>query len=158
MVAPASAVDSLRILHTTPPTAPWTFDAIILPDGASTNWCSFGIGVYDTSSTQITALGISFNNGWIIDVTRFNNPTSWNATTANVINIGMRPYIYLRIINNSTNFLFKYSANGIVYHQLYSQTLTAWGTPTKIAAFVNSHNSFEAGMAVFTMKCEENPA
>ena len=151
--APASASDSVRLLHTTPPSTPWTLDAIVAPDMVPTNYSTVGINVYDTSSTQILSLNASYNNGWIIDATRWNSPTSWNSNLASRSGWGTLNYLHLRINNNATNYTLYYSLNGIVFTQLYQAGVSAWGSPNKIGVHVNNSSSQVVGIGVLSFVC-----
>jgi len=128
VTAPQSATESLRIFEQVAPTAPWRIRAKLSLTARSQDFSRAFLGVLrnsDGKSTQINQARIGVAS---MAVERYSTVTTWDSRPV-LISDGYpwRP-VYFEIENDATNLIFRVSGNGVVYSQVYTETIAAWVT------------------------------
>lgn len=139
ITAPTSGNFAVRGLEITsiPGTTPWTLTAKM--SGLMWNNQYNILGVYIADATGRLVSTEMLYGGPIIQFSNWNSATSFGGTITTTP-IVARPAVWLRIMNDGTNFIFSVSENGADWIQLTTQGVGAWlGTPTAGGAYV--HNS-----------------
>lgn len=138
--APSAAGESWRIQEAALPGAtPWTLTtAIEIGSLASENFQSVAIGVKDAGNAKILAFkGLLSSSGALsMTVTTYSNATTGvaNLKTASLQNTPTY-LLWLRIVNDGTNFTFYYSPSGIQWVQFFVSAVNTYLTAPSTAFF-----------------------
>lgn len=146
---PGTASRNGRLLVRTIPSAPYTVSAAIVPftyTSSSGNPPEAGLVLYDNvSGKTIYLTHIDFQTSSRIGYYKQNSVTSFNSEYGTALyNNLLTNVLFLRFVDNSTNRLAYWSADGVNWEQVQSSVAnTDWLTPTHIGFFVdcNSCNS-----------------
>jgi hypothetical protein len=146
MTAPASgaANDVLRIQYRTlSPTSNYTATFCIdwLPATVQNNALAIAIG----DGTKWITFGMQRDTGgMVIRVLQMTNATTFGSNVFDMTAIGSAPYLtarWWRIRDNGTSHFFGLSLNGIDWVEPYSQSRTAFLTPSVIGWGANVYGS-----------------
>lgn len=137
--APSASGFLLRTLTHAVPSAPYTvtlgFIAAILPGNGSTSEPHMGLVLRDNSGLNVTWHIGAFNQPYIA-VRKWNSDTSFSSTLFSYFGpVGAGPIIWLRFKDDSTNRLYQFSADGIDWITIASESRTTFCTPTKVGVF-----------------------
>jgi len=131
--APSSAATNLSGRHVTAPSAPYTITALIGATRTTIGGGCVGIGWYDGSS-KIQGIcyytGSSNDSQQLVNVRRYNSPTSQTSASFTSGLNGFSEPIWFRISDDGTNVSFGFSYDGANFLPVY--------TTTKAAGFLGS--------------------
>jgi hypothetical protein len=134
----STAVDNWRVIVQPIPTPPYQVTVKMVPSAGGTpaNFNSpGGIVVTDgtTSGNKLIYFGFNFNSGQFLVVNHYNSFTSFNAQVASLA-WTWQPgtWMYLRYNDDGANVQFSWSTDGVVFHQLFQESRTAWLTPAQV--------------------------
>lgn len=145
----AYAGDSIRIIEQDMPTGTFTFVGKFAIARQGENYSGVGLCARDSSSGRVVANYFDYNQsdfavcGTGVNVENFNSPTSWNARVGGTEFAGN--YIYLKWIDDGTNFKFYFSPDGRCWAWVLSTSRTAWlASPDKIGiSWALNNNTFD---------------
>jgi hypothetical protein len=122
--APANAnLPNVTGRYMAAPTAPYKITALVAATRNSTNNNAIGIGWYD-GVNKLHLLSYAINTGGtpILTVSKFNNPTSFNAYDfSSPANVFVQP-IWLQLADNGTTVSFLFSQDGVNFVSVFSVT------------------------------------
>lgn len=154
LYGPGSASANLRILTVPIPTAPYTYTTIQTFDltTANSSPALIGMGMYDTSTTKLATIHWEWVNQWRFEVNRWNSPTSYNSTINSTPSWGgPLSYACFKVVNDTTNYNFYYSQNGVAWVLLSTLGVSSWATFNKLCVYVDSENTYDIGTQVLSM-------
>lgn len=132
---PTSAGSNLRGYYKSIPSAPFTANVICR---VKTHSQQFNIqGLILTNTTAYNTLGtLTIGNTETVDTSRYTNITTSNS---NQYRKGVREttYMWFKIHDDNTNWLYSYSHDGMNYHQVFSATRNTFLTATHVGLFCN---------------------
>lgn len=128
--------DDLRGMYKSVPSAPYTATLILRNPPTNQQFTLVGMFLSDgTKLRTISVLGAS-SIGQGISVDAYNNVTSYNSTQMRE-SVYLGDYVWLRIKDDNTNWLFQYSVNGKNYVTAYSVARNNFLTATQIGFFMD---------------------
>ena len=158
ILAPASASNSLRILHQACPATPWTLNVFAWATTESSGGSVFG-GVEVDDGTKIVTLG-TYSQG--SSTTNYINTQNWtNVTTASggpqgSIQLPSVSYPHwFQVVNDGTNLTYNSSQDGIAYQQISTSTITNFlSAATNCGVWVNTNagSTVVAAVDVFSFQ------
>lgn len=125
-----------RLYHKAKPSAPFKLNLIAECAAAAENVAEFGFGFYDSVGGKLKFASLAYNNdGQNICMVQHNSTTSWNATPSARVHWGSP--IWLQIEDDSTNWIWRYSFNGKVYQDFYTEARNTFLTPNKVCLLID---------------------
>jgi hypothetical protein len=155
ITAPANSGTSLRLQVETLPSTPFTVDAQIAADNATSNNNACGLCLYDSGSGKVVTLhmvgpnvGGTTPGEW--QVIRWNNTGSFSGVQKTA-GAAAAPLVlgFLSIEDDGTNLNF-YIGYGASKYLCYTEAVGAFITPTHIGFFSQSGDSNPVSMALFS--------
>lgn len=138
---PASASDSIRA-YVRSATAPFTLVIkcdILMASGA--NFTSSGICLRDSVSGKIIVFGVAFNGGTRIYSYYHASATGSGSGRGTAIPTSYYQPMWLKVVDNSTNRIYYWSADGNTW-ETYDTTLSSADlTPNQVGFFGNTTNN-----------------
>jgi len=138
---PTTTTDNNRALIVSTPranTSPWTVTAQLRGLRALTDYVPFGLFLYDSVSSklitfcsQITNGGSGSNPQTNVAVNEWTNVTTFSGSAKSLEFMLFEPF-WMRIYCDGTNFNFELSCDGYDFNTVYSQSITAYGSPDHI--------------------------
>lgn len=153
--APQGAGDNWRFIMQTVPSGNWKVRAKLALTGSSSNFRAAGIALSKATTTdKFIYVGVEYNSGWRLTVTKFTNWTTFSANSASnntVLEVGgvRGHYFYFEVEYDGTNVIFRWSKNGIVFEPFFSETLATFlGSMAEVGIGVNTN-----GASIGTSHC-----
>ncbi len=148
VAAPQSAADNFRFITQAVPAGNWKVRAKLALSGSSTNFRAGGIAILKATTTdKFIYVGVEYNSGWKLTVSKFTNWTTFSTNSASntfSTDIGELHgrFVYVEAEYDGTNVIFRYSNNGLVFEQLFSETLATFlGSMTEVGLCVNTNGA-----------------
>jgi hypothetical protein len=117
--------NQLRVRYKAAPTPPYTITALVGDTTPGVNTPVMGIGWYDGTS-KLHVVDMVYNNGWGVEVTKWNSVSSWNSYDFSPTPIITNP-LWLQIRDDGTSIYFRYSVDGANFYTLYNSAKSgAW--------------------------------
>lgn len=137
-----------------PGATPWTATGFFQPNATEQGNWFWGIGIRD-STGKIHAFGIRNNSGGSFGEQRWTNINTFNTGNPfnnNGFNALARP-LWLRVLNNATNFVFTASHNGEIFYPVGSLAIGTFlgATLNDVGIFVD--NSAAVNGIAFYLDC-----
>lgn len=136
------AGDQIRFLAQTVDTGSWTITSKVKFSGQRVASINIGMGLRDSVSSRysLITLNLATSNIPHISVSRYTNNTTFS-TRLNAGSYG-DSVCYMRIVHDGTNLSYQYSNDGTIYHELLSESRTAFLTngPDQAGLMINSAN------------------
>lgn len=126
-VPPSGAtVANVTARYMAAPSTPYAIRTLIAATRSSNSYNAVGIGWYDgTNKLHLVTLTISNGVIPILEVTKWNSPTSYNAADLTSNGNGFSQPIWLEIRDDGTNVAFAFSQDGANYLTLFSVAKTS---------------------------------
>jgi hypothetical protein len=142
LVAPANGTDNIRGREITAPATPWTITTLMLPLLNGTNFVQCGMYAADNGTGRIITYLFPNNVANVLQVNQYTNATTFSSTALTLTNSGNRgPFLWMAITDDGTNRLYKWSADGLNFVTVLSETRTTWlATPDRVGYFCDSDN------------------
>lgn len=141
LTVPASSANNWRLRTKTGPSTPWSVKALIAMASSFDNdqiWC--GIGFWDGTKIENIVLfgqssGSPYNGVTNLGVARFSAVGTFDAWDAvwsgHNASVGIIPNLaWFGIANDGTNVIFRYSADGTTFTDLFSRTISGGSLST----------------------------
>jgi hypothetical protein len=124
--APSVSGDGVVGRYKVAPSPPYTITALVAGTRTATAFSGVGIGWYD-GTNKIHVLSYVLNNGGvpILQVNRWNTPTSFNANDFQSGSQAFAQPIWLQINDDATNVSFSFSQDGANFLQVFSTAKSA---------------------------------
>jgi hypothetical protein len=146
-----SATDHLRLRVKAVPVAPYTVTIGFIPAILQLNNLSVGLCLRDSASGKIVSLDYTNNAGPLIAATKWNSPTSFNASYSTAAMHPTGAVLYFRIADDGVNRVSSWSFDGVNFNQFFSVGRTDFITPDQIGFFANGNNAtYDACMNVIS--------
>lgn len=137
-----SSSTDIRMRVKSLPTPPYTIEFCFTPFINAANSSQCGIVLRTSSSGLLQTSSITSSSGSpVSSIDSWNSATSYNTTAANTGFYVLSQTIYIQIVDNNTNRIWSYSADGEYWLQLLSVSRTSFLTPDQVGFFVNSNGS-----------------
>ena len=145
------------------PTAPYTVTIAFIPNfnpSSGSVVVNGGLVLRESSSGKLAALTL-INRGlgkYQYNANKWNSPTSFSATTSSGDVTPLGPVVWMRVVDDNTNRIWKVSGDGQNFIKFYSETRTNFITPNEIGFYINNYGTsgagFESGINVLHWKQE----
>lgn len=135
VAAPTSSGDNHRIYYKALPSAPYTLNAILRNPNVSQQFTGHGIGLYD-GTKLFTITDFQDNTGQTVSVDRYNSVTSFLANNYRQQH-WQGGYLWVKIIDDNTNWKFEFSQDGNTYNTVYSVARNTHLTATNVCLTVD---------------------
>lgn len=111
MRAVAHSGTLFKAIYKACPATPWIAAAKMALTAGPSNFSATGLFIYD--GTKIIQFGAAYNGGYVINIQRYTNPTTYSGTTALTMSgIAAFEWVYLAVKNDGTNLIYYVSADG----------------------------------------------
>jgi hypothetical protein len=149
LLAPAAAGDNLRVRDKAAPTAPYTIVVPLVPHLHAVNYNQVGLVFREAASGKLVTLTLVSSGGFThTQVIHWNGPTSWSSFPFSVaIHPGVP--VFLRIQDDTTNRSYAWSNDGVHWHQVGSESRTAFLTADRVGIYASSSHASSAAAAWF---------
>jgi hypothetical protein len=144
------------VMYKAAPTAPYRLAAYFSISSSIFPYLGGGLGFYDPSTTKYVEVFIcwNLNNVCNIQVSKWNSPTSFNATPVTWLWSMTTSGFWLGLRDDGTNVYYEFSADGANYITIYQEAkasgfLSSYAINALIANLSNATSSRVLNMTVF---------
>lgn len=133
---PGSAgTDDWAIRYKTAPATPYTITALVATTSMGTTVIrGCGLGWYDGTKAQVVRVTYNGSSAPQLFVSNETNLTTFSANAAGAY-LGLGPVVWLRLVNDGTNFTYSSSNDGVNYSTAFTGTIA--GSFLGVGAFTN---------------------
>lgn len=105
--------------------------------------CAAGFALRDSSGGRVVTLWLGSNSGNGSGVSFWNTYSSWASGAANFTGRIYANPVWIRCDVTATTLTFSFGLDGLVWHQVYSDSLTTWlpGVPDQAGVFLDAYTA-----------------